>query len=108
MTQRIFITPKASQDLDDLCDYISQNNPDAGFRFFDATRQTLAKLAQTPGIGSPYPVNNPRLIGLRKWGVKGFEKYLIFYLSQDEVLTVVRLLHASRDIPTLLEQETMQ
>lgn len=105
MTRRIFITPKANQDLDDLFNYLSQNNPDAALRFFDATRQTIAQLAQTPGIGSPYQLNNPRLAGLCKRGVKGFEKYLIFYLSQDDLLSVVRIIHAARDLPTILEQE---
>ncbi|WP_017747469.1 type II toxin-antitoxin system RelE/ParE family toxin [Scytonema hofmannii] len=79
MTLRIFITPKANLDIDDLFNYIAQNNPDAALRFFDATRNTIAKLAQTPGLGSIYYVNTPRLQGLRKWGVKGFEKSLIFY-----------------------------
>ncbi len=60
MTRRIFITPKANQDLDDLFNYLSQNNPDAALRFFDATRQTITQLAQTPGIGSRYQLNNPR------------------------------------------------
>lgn len=105
MTRRIYITPKASQDLDNLFDYVAQNNPDAALRFFDATRQTIAQLAQTPGMGSPYPVNNPHLTGLRKWGIKGFEKYLIFYLSLDKLLEVVRILHAARDLPTIFEQE---
>jgi toxin ParE1/3/4 len=49
-------------------------------RFFDAVRQTCAKLAQMSGMGRPYPVTNPRLEGLRKWSVKGFDKHLIFYL----------------------------
>ena len=105
MTFGIVITPKASQDLDDLFDYIAQNNPDAALRFFDAARQSIATLAQTPSIGSLYLVNNPRLVGLRKWGVRSFEKYLIFYLISEDLLTVVRIIHGSRDIPTLLEQE---
>lgn len=33
MTLRIFITPKASQDLDELFNYIAQNNLDAALRF---------------------------------------------------------------------------
>ncbi len=41
MTRRIFITPKANQDLDDIFNYLTQNNPDAALRFFDATRQTI-------------------------------------------------------------------
>lgn len=105
MTLRILITPKANLDLDDLCDYIAQNNPDAALRFFDATRQTIATLAQTPGVGSLYLVDNPRLANLRKCGVRGVEKYLIFYLASEELLTVVRIIHGSRDIPTILEQE---
>jgi len=105
MSLRIFITPKASHDLDDLFDYLNQSNPDAALRFFDSTRQTIAQIAQNPAIGSLYSVNNPRLTGLRKRRVKGFEKYLIFYLSQNELLCVVRIIHASRDLPTILEQE---
>ena len=73
--------------------------------FFDAIRLTIAQLAKTPGIGSPYTVNNARLTGLRKKKVKGFEKYLIFYLSQDDLLSIVRIIHATRDLPTILETE---
>ena len=80
MTLSIFITPKATKDLENISDYITQNNPDAALRFFDATRQTIAKLAENPYLGSSYPVSHLRLKGLRKWQVKGFQKYLIFYL----------------------------
>jgi toxin ParE1/3/4 len=69
MSLCILITPKASQDLDDLFKYIAQNNFDAANRFFDATRQTIASLAKTPGIGSLYLSNNSRLLGLRRWGL---------------------------------------
>jgi toxin ParE1/3/4 len=105
MTLQIFITPKASTDINDLFHYIAQNNTDAALHFFDAARSTIAKLAQNPGLGKIYNISNPRLQGLRKWGIKGFEKYLIFYLITDELLTVVRIIHGSRDIPTILEQE---
>ncbi|MFB2839514.1 type II toxin-antitoxin system RelE/ParE family toxin [Floridanema evergladense] len=105
MTKRIFITPKASQDIDKIFAYIAQNNSDAALRFFDAVRQTLARLAQMSGMGRLYPVNNPRLEGLRKWSVKGFENYLIFYLTFEEYIEIVRILHAVRDIETILEQE---
>jgi toxin ParE1/3/4 len=105
MTKKIFITPKASQDIDDHFAYISGNNSDTALRFFDAVRQTLARLAQMSGMGRLYPVNNSRLEGLRKWSVKGFDRYLIFYLSFDEDIKIVRILHATRDIKAILEQE---
>jgi len=105
MTKRIVITPRASQDIDELFAYIAQNNSDAALQFFDAVRQTFAKLAQMSRMGRPYPVTNLRLEGLRKWSVKGFEKYLIFYLSFDDSIEIVRILHAARDIEAILDLE---
>jgi toxin ParE1/3/4 len=57
------------------------------------------------GMGRLDPVSNPRLEGLRKWSVKGFEKHLIFYLSFDDYIEIVRILHAARDIEVILEQQ---
>ena len=86
MTRRIVIRPKASVDLDEQFAYIADSN-------FDATRQTFSQLARLPGTGSVYNVKNPRLVGLREWGVRGFEKHLIFYLEGDEYIEIVRLIH---------------
>ncbi len=86
MTKRIVITPRASQDLDENFACIAQNNLDAALRFFDAARQTLARLAQMSGMGRLYPVQNPRLDGLRRFLVRGFENYVIFYLSFDDFI----------------------
>lgn len=104
MSKRIIITPKASQDLEDYFDYIAQNNPNAALKFFDASRQTFATLAKMSGMGRLYPVLNSRLVGLRKWSVKGFENYLIFYLFDDENIKIIRILHASRDIDKILNK----
>jgi toxin ParE1/3/4 len=76
MTGRILITSKASQDIDELFEYIARNNIEAALSFFDATRQTIAQLAVSPGKGSLFEIDNSRLVGLRKWAVKGFEKHL--------------------------------
>ncbi|NEP08848.1 MAG: type II toxin-antitoxin system RelE/ParE family toxin [Symploca sp. SIO2C1] len=105
MTKAIVIRPRASQDLDEHFAYIAQNNPDLALKFFDAVRQTFAKLAQMSGMGSAYPSTNPRLEGLRKWPVKGFKKHQIFYLSFDNYIEIVRILHAARDIEGILEKE---
>ncbi|MBL1177541.1 type II toxin-antitoxin system RelE/ParE family toxin [Pantanalinema sp. GBBB05] len=105
MTQRIIIRPKASQDLDDHFAYMAENNLEVALRFFDSTRSTIAQLAKMPGIGSSYPVENPRLQGLRKWAVKGFRKYLIFYFERGDAIEVIRILYATQDISSILEGE---
>jgi toxin ParE1/3/4 len=92
MTKKIVITPKASQDLDDCFAYISQDNPEIALRFFDSTRITIAQIARMPGIGSIFATNNNRLQRLRKWSVKDFRKYLIFYIDRDDLVLVHRFI----------------
>ncbi len=103
MTKKIFITPKASKDLDDCFTYISQDNPEIALQFFDSTRLTIAQIARMPGIGSIFFTKNDRLQGLRKWSVKDFRKYLIFYIDRGEVVEIVRILYATRDISSILD-----
>lgn len=105
MTKRIIIRPKASQDLDDHFAYIAENNLEAALQFFDLVRSTIAQLARMPGIGSLYSVENPCLQGLRKWAVKDFRKYLVFYFERDDAIEVVRILYAAQDISSILEGE---
>jgi toxin ParE1/3/4 len=103
MTKKIVITPKASQDLDDCYAYISQDNPEIAIQFFDSTRITIAQIAKMPGMGSIFATNNTRLQGVRKWSVKDFRKYLIFYIERDNVVEIVRILYAARDISSILD-----
>ncbi len=58
-----------------------------------------------PGIGSAYETNNSSLQTLRKWRVKGFEKFLIFYLMEENSIEIVRVLYAAQDIQGILQQE---
>jgi len=106
MTKRIIIRPKASQDLDDHFAYIAEKNLEVALQFFDSARSTTAQIARMPGIGSLYPVENPRLKGLRKWAVKDFRKYLIFYFERDDAVEVVRILYATQDISSILESDS--
>jgi toxin ParE1/3/4 len=103
MTKKIFITPKASKYLDDRFTYISQDNPEIALQFFDSTRLTIAQIARMPEIGSIFVTENDRLQGLRKWSVKDFWKYLIFYIDRGEVVKIVRILYATRDISSILD-----
>jgi toxin ParE1/3/4 len=86
MVKKITLRPRASQDLDDHFDRIAETSFESALRFFDAARSTLAQVARIPGMASPYPIENPRLQGLRKWAVKGFRKYLVFYLEHDDAM----------------------
>ena len=44
------------------------------------------------------------LEGLRMWLVSGFENYLVFYIERTHFIDIVRVLHAARDIPSMLRE----
>jgi toxin ParE1/3/4 len=102
MNRRILIHEDASLDLQEHCNYLAQNNRDSAFRFFDAARQTFAALARMPGMGNLYE-SEEEIVNVRKWAVKEFKKYLIFYRYDDETLEILRIIHATRDLDPLLK-----
>ena len=106
MTHRILITPLANQDIDANVNYLRVYNERAAFRLFDSIRLTLTQIAKIPKIGVSYPLQNSRLAGLRKWPIKDFSNYIIFYLEKPEKIEVVRILHGARDIRFVLENDS--
>jgi toxin ParE1/3/4 len=99
----IIIAPTAYVDLEDYYKFIAQSNSTSALKFFDAARQTFAQIARFPEIGAVYIATSPSR-DLRKWHIKGFRKYLIFYQVQDESVTIVRIIYAARNIDQILDR----
>jgi toxin ParE1/3/4 len=55
-----------------------------------------------PGMGQKYESEDDDIINIRKWAVKGFKQYLIFYRYDNELLEILRIVHATRDLIPLL------
>jgi len=104
MTAQYRVLPAADRDLDDQAAYLaSQASLETALRFYDAASITFGKLAGMPGLGERWPSANPRLAGLRSWRIEGFEKYPIFYRPADDGIDIVRVIHAARDVGTVLD-----
>lgn len=93
---RIIQRPLALQDLDEIWDYIAVDNPEAADQFVDMIEEKSRLLAKFPKIGAS--CENLHL-ALRYLPVG---KYLIFYLSIDDGIEIVRVLHGARDLEGLL------
>jgi toxin ParE1/3/4 len=101
--------PQVIRDLIDLATYIAENNLDKSDRFLHGAEETFKQLGQMPQLGKKCQFNNSRLQNVRQIAVKGFRKYLIFYQITAGEVEIIRVLHGSRDIETILgdSQESM-
>jgi toxin ParE1/3/4 len=92
--------PRARRDIIEQALYISA----AAERFQDAIEEAEQMLTAMPRLGAPRPFR--RLKGLRMWQVRGFEKHLIFYRPIKGGIEVIRVLHASRDLVAVLDEDS--
>ena len=100
---RLITTPRAQRDIDEHALFIAGKNVDAGLRFLDAIDHARSELARHPKIGAPRRFDSPALSGFRVWPVPRFDRWLIFYLVDGDTVTIVRVLHSARDIPSILK-----
>ena len=73
-------------------------------RFQDAVEEASRCCRPCRSLAHPAPFG--RLKGLRMWQVRGFEKHLIFYRPIKDGIEVIRVLHASRDLVAVLDEDS--
>lgn len=96
---------RAEEDVLEQALYIAGDNPAAAMRYLEAVDAALRSLGRTPQIGGRYKTRNPALKALRRLFVPGFKNHLIFYLDLDSTIDVIRVLHAARDLQSILSEE---
>ena len=105
MSLRVLRERLAQQDMDAHADYMARERPVSALAFVDAVERDLARLAEMPGLGSPRAFQHTRLAGIRMWPVTGFTHYLIFYRVVDDVLQILRVLHAAQDYTRFFRED---
>lgn len=93
------IRPLAEADLLDIWDFTAEDSEANADRFLDVLHQKLQVIAQTPGMGRGREELSP---GLRSFP---FRNYILFYQVTEDGIDVVRVIHGSRDIEALFEDE---
>jgi toxin ParE1/3/4 len=95
---RYRIRAAARRDLVDHYAYLAET---AGIatadRFLLAAESSFALLATQKLMGPALATNRPPLRGIRKWAVGGFPYVLVFYKPRRGGISVIRVLHGSRD-----------
>jgi toxin ParE1/3/4 len=99
--------PIVIQDLIEQATYIAKGNLDASDRFLLAAEETFSVLGRMPAIGRLSGFAHPSLVDVRQYSVKGFKGYLVFYRINDSGVEVLRVLHGSRDLEAILDEENV-
>lgn len=83
--------------------YFDEAGEELAWRFFHASDLTLDKLARQPDLGRRRKFRHPMLRDLYSFRVEPpFQKILIFYRVNGNVLEAWRLMHGARDLPRRL------
>lgn len=91
------LTSRAEQDIGDIWDYIAGDSIAAADRVLESINQALHRLAKNPGVGHFREDLADRRH--RFWLVYS---YLIVYRFEPRPLQVIRVLHAARDVQSIL------
>ena len=87
---------KAAEDLEDIGDFIAQDDPLRAASFVAELQDNCQKLLNNPDA---YPTRPELGHGLR---VSVHGKYLIFFKSVGNDLLIVRILHGARNLTGIL------
>ncbi|HEY2153994.1 MAG TPA: type II toxin-antitoxin system RelE/ParE family toxin [Isosphaeraceae bacterium] len=103
MKRSIRRQPRARQDISEIALYLERQSPQSARRFLRAIDQAFTRLSSQPGTGARVSYDNPDLADLRVGAVERFKSHLIFYLTKNDRIEVIRVLHGARgDIERLL------
>lgn len=90
-------------DIDAILDYyISHAGDEVALGFIAAWQAALRRIEENPDIGSKRLAKPGQMENLRVWPIRGFP-HLVLYRRGDTDLTILRVLHAARDIPRSLQ-----
>lgn len=85
----------AAADLLELWLTIAEDNPVAADNALDAINAAVSLLASQPEMGR---ARSELADGLRSFSTQ--TRYIVFYIPQEDGVTVIRVLHHARDIDT--------
>lgn len=88
----LFWTPEATQDRDEIYDYIEADNPAAALALDELFAEKAGRLLDHPGLGRP-----GRVAGTRELVVH--RNYILVYEVAGDQVRVLRVLHAARQWP---------
>jgi toxin ParE1/3/4 len=93
---RLAFTPLAEQDLEAIGDYIATDNPSRAATFVRELRAQCQRISLNP---PGYRLRSELGDDIRSCA---HGNYAIFFIANADEMTIIRILHGTRDIPSVL------
>ena len=94
--------PSAWREVHEATWYLEeQSNADVAERFLSNLMTSCDALARMPLMAPTCGFKRPDLKNVRRWPVKGFENWLIFFLPIVDSIEVLHVIHGARDIESM-------
>ncbi len=87
--------PQALDDLRTLLEHIAKESPQAALRMRDRILETCTLLGDNPSIAAE--LEGLSVTGVRRFPVKHYPRYSIFYQINNERVEIIRLGYGGRD-----------
>ncbi len=104
--RRLVERPRAQRDVLEMIDYVAEQSGEVAADLYNAYEETLEILRAHPEIGKRCPPLHPTFANLRWLPIRGFAAYLVFTAYDGMTLEIVRVLHSSRNISAVFEDES--
>jgi toxin ParE1/3/4 len=98
----VVLHERAQADIDAALGFYEREAPHVAPGFIDALEATVTAIGRAPKEASPRFAHELDWPGLRSLALAAFP-YTVFFLEQPRQLAILRVLHQSRDLATLLE-----
>lgn len=97
---KVIFSARAREGLAEIGDFIAQDSPRQARIFVNKLRAKAIQIGRTPRAYPLLPHHKDR--GIRR---RAYKNYLIFYRIDDNQVSIVHILHASRDFEAVLGRD---
>lgn len=104
-TRKVTLLPAAEDDVVEILSFIQRDSANAGSKFLTAVEDCFSDLSRSPELGFTREFQSSRLNGIRRWRIRGFENYLVFYRVLSQHIEIVRIMHGARDIEATFDDD---
>lgn len=92
--------PRFLLDLAEELNWLNERaGPEVAERWYCAVFATIEQLRKNPGLGRRRRDLRPQ--GIRSWRVKGFARWLLFYLERPDALVFLRVRQGTMNLVLL-------